>query len=253
MSTFPPTKRFAERDAFTLIELLVVITIIAVLAGLLLPVGQKVMENARKVSAKTTETQTIAAVTAYQTEYGQYPVAVPAAAAAATVTDLTFGLDTKHHNNVLYDVLRAINKADPDTGTLLNSRRIVYFESKNVKNPSNPRDGFNITEGAKGNPKVKTPVTLTVGDLVDPWGNMYIIRIDANYTNIVMNPYVTTSPTSDETDDPTTTYQPTDTKILRTGVIAWTWGNNGVYGDDSSTKLDTPYSPTPGDDVDSWQ
>ncbi len=52
-----------------------VISIIAVLAGLLLPVVSKVTENARKVSAKSTETQIVSAVNSFQTDYGQYPVA----------------------------------------------------------------------------------------------------------------------------------------------------------------------------------
>ena len=255
MNIFPPPGRSSERHAFTLIELLVVITIIAVLAGLLLPVGQKVMENARKVSAKTTETQTVAAITAYQTEYGQYPVAVPAA--GDTVTDLTYGFDKSNHNNVIYNVLRAIpptaSSGGTDSTAGLNSRSIVYFESKNVRNATNPRDGFVATGTPNGNSNVKTPIKLAVGDLVDPWGNMYMIRIDANYTNIVVNPYSSTSITKVDTDDPTAPPQATDTTILRTGVIAWTWGNNGILGDDKSTKVDPPYSPTPGDDVDSWQ
>ncbi len=50
-----------------------VISIIAVLAGLLLPVVSKVTENARKVSAKSTETQIVSAVNSFQTDYGQYP------------------------------------------------------------------------------------------------------------------------------------------------------------------------------------
>ena len=88
MNTPHLASRSGNQKAFTLIELLVVITIIAVLAGLLLPVTQKVLENSRKVSAKNTELQIIAAVNSYQTEYGQYPVIN-----TTPPTDLTFGLD----------------------------------------------------------------------------------------------------------------------------------------------------------------
>ncbi len=190
-----PLKRLPSRKgAFTLIELLVVITIIAVLAGLLLPVGQKVLENSKKVSTKNTETQIVTAVNSYQAEYGQYPVTF---AAGATPADMTFGLDSTNSNHVLFDVLRATNNvADPNTGVLLNSRRIPYFESKNVRNVNSARDGF-IPPNAgtvKGNPKLATPITLSAGDLVDSWGNMYIVRMDSGYTNAVLNPYAGGTP-----------------------------------------------------------
>ena len=80
-----------RRAAFTLIELLVVISIIAVLAGLLLPVVSKVTENARKVSAKSTETQIVSAINSFQTDYGQYPVAPLGELAVRTPTDTPYG------------------------------------------------------------------------------------------------------------------------------------------------------------------
>lgn len=247
MNTSNLKSRSAVRQAFTLIELLVVITIIAVLAGLLLPVVQKVLENSKKVSAKSTETQIIAAVNAYQTEYGQYPVT-----AASPPTDLTFGLDSNYDNGQIFDILRSIPNLTADPNSVLNSRKIVYFESKNVKNATSPRDGFIVTGQPTGNPNGQPVVTLKVGDLVDPWGNMYCIRIDGNYSNIVINPYSESPPAHDKSDDPTNPPVSTDTTILRTGVISWTYGNDGQLGNKGAT-VATPYSPAPGDDVDSWQ
>lgn len=243
------TARFSDRTAFTLIELLVVITIIGVLAGLLLPVVQKVQESAKKVSAKNTETQIVSAISTYQTDYGQYPVSV---AANAATTDLTFGLDKINPNHVVLDVLRAINDKDAN-GVLLNSRRIPYFESKNVKNVGSARDGF-IPPGltATGNPKLKTPVQLVGGDLVDPWGNMYIIRVDSNYTNVLLNPYASGAPSNTESDDATSPPSASATNVIRTGAICWTYGIDGMIGDKGAT-VTAPYSPAPGDDVDSWQ
>ena len=250
MNTVTPTRRSPEPRAFTLIELLVVITIIAVLAGLLLPVVQKVTQNAYKASAKTTETQIIAAVNAYQTEYGQYPVVV--STTTTTPTDTTFGIDSTTHNYQLFNVLRAINANSGDATAALNTRQIVYFESKNVKNSVVPKDGFIATGSPTGNRNVKTPVTLSVGDLVDPWGNMYLVRIDTNYSNAVQNPYYTATVTAIQTDSASDTASTTSTDVLRTGVIAWSWGYDGLEGNGGAT-IALPYSPTPGDDVDSWQ
>ncbi len=244
MNTLPFTPCSLNRRAFTLIELLVVITIIAVLAGLLLPVTQRVLENSRKVTAKNTEAQIVAAVNSYQTDYGQYPVYV---GNNATPMDTTFGVDSGD-NKTLFNVLRALNANDANTKTL-NTRQSVYFESKNVKNAGNPRDGFVVTTPAKGN----KDVTLNTGDLVDPWGNLYLVRIDTNYTNAVLNPYANAS--ANANDDAATSSDPTSAdykKVLRTGVIAWTWGNDGVLGPKPSG-FAAPYTPTPGDDVVSWQ
>lgn len=240
MNTPRSTARGSRRHAFTLIELLVVITIIAVLAGLLLPVTQKVLENARKTSAKSTETQIVGAVNSYQVEYGQFPVVL----AGGVPADISFGVGTTTDNVTLFNVLRALNSNDATTSAL-NSRHIVYFESKNAKNASSPRDGFVTTAPATGNPN--NPVTLKEGDLVDPWGNLYLVRVDSGYTNAVLNPY---SGGGDD-DSATQAADPTNKDVLRTPVISWSYGNDGLKGDKG--RAVTVYSPTPGDDVDSWQ
>ena len=267
MSTSPRPRRSAT-SGFTLIELLVVISIIAVLAGLLLPVVSSVMQNAHKTEAKSTEQMIVSAVKNYYTEYGQYPVE-----AQNPAVDVTFdnksgtsasGTGLYGHNVTLFDVLRANNSTataaagDDAAVKALNSRQIIYFEGNDVKLPSNARSGF-IPVGAtgiKGNPK-NTNVIPIVGDLVDPWGNLYYVRIDANYSSIVENPY--DSGTSDSGssisyggDGPSDPNPLTNAQnILRNDVIAWSPGLDGYMGTQGAG---TGISPTAtGDDVLSWQ
>jgi prepilin-type N-terminal cleavage/methylation domain-containing protein len=231
----PPILPGNPRRAFTLIELLVVIAIIALLAGLLLPVIGSVMEHARKTSAKATESQIVNAVNSYQTEYGQYPID------PTVTTDYTF--DGTVHNGILFNVLRAINSGDATTSAL-NSRRIVYFESKNVKNNTAPKDGF-VTASTTGN----NNQSLNANDLVDPWGNLYFVRIDGNYTSVLKNPY--SDPAQTASDDATNPATATDLTVLRVGVIAYSYGKDGMIGA-SGTPVSSPYTSV-GDDVDSWQ
>ncbi len=66
--------RRENQNGFTLLELLVVIAIVVVLAGLLFPAVQSVLERAKKVQAKNDLTQIVTAVNAFYTEYGRYPI-----------------------------------------------------------------------------------------------------------------------------------------------------------------------------------
>src|SRR5947207_13568725 len=93
-------------SAFTLIELLVVIAIIAILMGLLFPAYRAVQNQARQTQAKNDLTQIVAAVNAFYTEYGKYPLA----------TDE----NTIANNAGLFNVLRA---KDPTN----NPRQIVFI------------------------------------------------------------------------------------------------------------------------------
>src|SRR6266487_1220592 len=99
-----------RRNAFTLIELLVVISIIAILIGLLFPALRGVQEQARRTQAKNDLAQIVTAINAYYTEYGKYPVDLP----AGNTTDAYFlcattppGATSRGTNDWLFDVLRA--------------------------------------------------------------------------------------------------------------------------------------------------
>jgi len=69
-----------KSSAFTLIELLIVIAIIGILMSLLFPAVNGVMDTARKAQAANDVTQIATAITAYQTEYGQWPTNASASA-----------------------------------------------------------------------------------------------------------------------------------------------------------------------------
>jgi len=212
-----------QRDsAFTLIELLVVIVIIATLMGLAFPAFQAVMNQARKTQAKNDLTQIVTAVNAFYTEYGKYPVT------GTGTSDLTFGPSgAPTTNETLMDPLRG-TEATPT----LNPRQVVFLSPAYVKDSTNPRSGVVGTAGA------------TFGQFFDPWGTNFAIRIDADYSNDITNPYGANNGAGPAT--------------LRQGVIAWSLGKNGALGGGAAASGFTDESGTAGvfsgsSDVISWQ
>ena len=156
-------RRIREHSsAFTLIELLVVIAIIIILAGLLFPAFRGVQEQARRTQAKNDLTQIVAAVNAFYTEYGKYPL---------VTVDTVYGPVPPYAstNDALFNELRATAAATQ------NPRKIVFISPPFVKDPNNPRAGIATTTGA--------------GQFYDPWGTPYGVKIDGSYDNQLTNPY----------------------------------------------------------------
>jgi type II secretory pathway pseudopilin PulG len=139
---------------------MVVIAIVVVLAGLMFPAVQSVLERAKKVQAKNDLTQIVTAVNAFYTEYGRYPTTFATDAAA------TYGGSTS--SKALFDELRAKNTSS----TALNSRQIVFIS---------PGE-----DGTLANPKGKIG---SDGQFHDPWSSPYWVEMDADYDNQVDNPY----------------------------------------------------------------
>lgn len=192
--------------AFTLIELLVVIAIIAILVGLLFPAFKAVQNQARQTQAKNDLTQIVNAVNAFYTEYGKYPL---------VTADTTYGPGGTA-NNLLFSVLRA-------TDTTNNPRQIVFINPPYVKGPANPKSGI-ATQATTIN-----GISVAIGDYVDPWGTPYNVRIDGNYDNQLLNPFI-----ADTGAGPAS---------LNQGVIAWSLGLGQTQGTNFNTS----------DDVISWQ
>ena len=207
-------QRPRRANAFTLIELLVVIAIIAILVGLLFPAFKAVQNQARQAQAKNDLTQIVNAVNAFYTEYGKYPV-------AGTI-ETTFGPGgNPPTNQTLFTELRgctAVAGSCPAVATI-NTRQIVFISPPDVKNSASPRSGIGTAAG-------------NLGQYFDPWGTNYVVRIDADYSNQVVNPYSANAGA---------------TPNLQIGVIAWSLGLDqaGGSGDKNAS--------TAADDVISWQ
>jgi prepilin-type N-terminal cleavage/methylation domain-containing protein len=156
--------------AFTLIELLVVITIIGILVGIAVPVGNKVLENTRKVKVQATIKDLQVAIKGYQTEYNRYPMKQAGGMDADITTD---------DSTPLISVLMGENKDD------LNPREIVFIELPIAKNGAG---GLTGDEGAY--------------QLTDGWGEHFHIKMDTDYDNRIENPDVQNEDSSISGDAP---------------------------------------------------
>jgi prepilin-type N-terminal cleavage/methylation domain-containing protein len=132
----------------------------------------------------------------------------------ATPADTTYGATTA--NAQLFNELRSVSATH-------NPRGIVFLSPPDVKDPSNPRAGIGSA-------------AATAGQYFDPWGKPYLIRIDTDYDNQVSNPY---------------SQNAGGAPLLRSGVIAWSFGKDGL-----SQSTSTPADKNTGtnkDDIISWQ
>jgi len=208
----PPSR---HTRAFTLIELLVVIAIIAILVGLLFPAFKAVQNQARQTQAKNDLTQIVNAVNAFYTDYGKYPI--------SGTSDITYGPGgSPTTNQTLFTELRgctAVTGSCPAVATI-NTRQIVFISPPDVKNSTSPRSGIGTAAG-------------NLGRYFDPWGNNYVIRVDGDYNNQVVNPYTTNA----------------GANPLALGVIALSLGADQLGGVGSADKN----AGTASDDVISWQ
>jgi prepilin-type N-terminal cleavage/methylation domain-containing protein len=172
-------------NAFTLIELLTVIAIIAILMALLFPAIQSMRDSANKAQAKKDEMNIVAAVKAYNGEYGNFPNVIPNPASVVSgdiiVGDMVAGNGLSpapiSDNNGLFNILRNIADSSVNNNYNGNPKRIVFFEGKSVSNPASPKRGF-LDNPAPNN-------TAQKGSFYDPWGTQYFIIINSDNDNTI--------------------------------------------------------------------
>jgi prepilin-type N-terminal cleavage/methylation domain-containing protein len=143
---------------FTLIEMLVVIAIIAILAGILLPVLASAKEKARVAQAKTEVRNFAAAIVAYQGDQSVYPT-------SADDPNAKNAQDATYTTNATAVIILLDLDTPPNEGHRRNPQKHVYLNAKMVNNTSLP--GISRIDNI----------------FRDPWGRPYIITLDLDYDN----------------------------------------------------------------------
>jgi len=156
----------SRRRAFTLIELLVVIAIIGVLAGLIFPAATAVQKNAEKTAATNTCYNLKNAISTYYTEYRKFPVESGVEETEELRTDID-----------LMSALMASDESKEKGG--LNPRGISFYTDKAAKATGDSeypwRKGIRMDSDGSG-------------ELYDPYGDFYYVRLDLDSNNRVEKP-----------------------------------------------------------------
>jgi len=148
------------KGGFTLMEILVVMTIIAILAGIMMPAVNKVMGNAKIKNAQQTALQLVSSISTYQTEYRRFPVE----ANQLDGTDVRVETDETLMNILL-----------GQDNNQYNPRSRSFYSSRNARGRP-PRNGLVFNEDGGGR-------------LYDPWGNYYQVMMDVDTNHRIQPPF----------------------------------------------------------------
>jgi prepilin-type N-terminal cleavage/methylation domain-containing protein len=164
-------------EGFTLIELLVVIAIIGILAAMLLTGISTMKIIGQKTRASMEISQIVTAINKYEADYNRFPIARAAMnSAVVNNDDFTYGGTLQRPPGWFYtvqasgtyttnnsEVMAVLLNLDSgvNSGNVMNTKRTPFLNAKMVSDVNAPGVGPD-------------------GVYRDPWGNPYVITIDAN-------------------------------------------------------------------------
>lgn len=176
--------RFQKLRAFTLIELLVVISIIAILAGLILPAIGHAKTQAKVQQARVEIGQLLNAIKNYESQYNIFPTSSNVMNAAATAKEdftyaegLTIPGVTYTPTNINGEVIAILMD-----WTNYPDGSIVLANANHARNPQrNPVLNARMANPFRPGMDPPTPGIAPDGVYRDPFGNPYFITFDLNY------------------------------------------------------------------------
>ncbi len=255
------TTRANAKRGFTLIELLTVISIIAILAGMLLPAVSTAIGRAKKVKCQKDIADFVGAINAYNADYSRMPTTPQTrdthAGYIATSPDLVFG-------NVGVDAAPGSKPPMPQypNPTIIpfnpNNAEIVAILMDQTNITTSYLPGIRVNDQFAQNPKkqvylnakqvngpIADGVDLSINSIVnnkggvyrDPWGHPYMVTLDMDYDNRCRSPF----------DDvlPNGTRQP---RYISQTALVWSFGPDGQYDTTKAGNLGVNK-----DNIYSWQ
>ena len=201
--------------AVTLAELLLVLVIIFVLAAILLPTNPHHGPTSRIMRARLEMADLVPAIQAYEADYARLPLAD-----YSTNGDITFGISPTdlqgfqkirgtslvESNSALIIVLMD-NNSGVNADHKLNPKKIEYFNAKVSNDTNSPGVGVDC-------------------QYRDPWGNPFVISLDANQDGFVRDALYS-SPSLYATNSLTPLTNTHGLYELRGTVMVWSRGPDG--------------------------